>query len=89
MIIQFYDKLTRLTRSPYIHQFYYQSLMLSINCKEAGDPQCSHTITGATEQELFENAKKHAMDTHGMTAQQFKEDAKKNEGKYKMMLFMD
>ena len=49
--------------------------MLAINCKEAGDPQCSHTITGATEQELFENAKKHAMETHGMTPQQFEEDA--------------
>ena len=60
--------------------------MLSINCKEAGDPQCSHTITGVTEQELFENAKKHAMDTHGMTAQQFKEDAKKKEGKYRKLI---
>lgn len=60
--------------------------MLSINCKEAGDPECSHTITGATEQELFENAKKHAVDTHGMTAQQFKEDAKKNEGKYRKLI---
>ena len=50
--------------------------MLSINCKEAGDPQCSHTITGATDQELFENARKHAMQSHGMTAQEF-EDVKK------------
>jgi predicted small metal-binding protein len=49
--------------------------MLAINCKEAGDPQCSHTLTGATEQELFENAKKHAIETHGMTAQQSEEDA--------------
>ena len=45
--------------------------MLAINCKEAGDPQCLYTITGSTEQELFENAKKHAMETHVMTAQQF------------------
>lgn len=43
--------------------------MLSINCKEAGDPNCSHTITGATEQELFETAKKHAIQDHGMTAE--------------------
>jgi hypothetical protein len=34
--------------------------MLSINCKDAGGPQCSHTITGVTEQELFDNARKHA-----------------------------
>lgn len=60
--------------------------MLSINCKEAGDPNCSHTITGNTEQELFENAKKHAMETHGMTAEQFDEDAKKNEDKYKKLI---
>jgi predicted small metal-binding protein len=60
--------------------------MLSINCKEAGDPQCSHTITGATEQELFENAKKHSMETHGMTVQQFEDDAKMNEYKYRNLI---
>ena len=31
--------------------------MLTINHKEAGDPQCSHAIDEATEQELFESAK--------------------------------
>ncbi|MEP6577044.1 MAG: DUF1059 domain-containing protein [Nitrososphaerota archaeon] len=61
-------------------------LMLSINCKEAGDPNCSHTITGATEQELFENAKKHAMQDHGMTAEEFDKDAKENEQKYKNLI---
>jgi predicted small metal-binding protein len=60
--------------------------MLSINCKDAGDPQCSYTITGATEQELYENAKKHAIEDHGMTTQQFEEDAKKNEGKYRKLI---
>lgn len=62
------------------------NLMLSINCKEAGDLNCSHTITGNTEQELFENAKKHAMETHGMTAQDFEEDAMKNEEKYRKLI---
>jgi len=60
--------------------------MLSINCKEAGDPQCSHTITGATDQELFENARKHAMQSHGMTAQEFEEDVKKNDAKYRKLI---
>lgn len=60
--------------------------MLSINCKDAGDPECSHTITGATEQELFDNAKKHAIEPHGMTAEQFEEDAKKNEDKYRKLI---
>jgi predicted small metal-binding protein len=60
--------------------------MLSINCKDAGDPECSHTITGATELELFDNAKKHAFETHGMTAEQFEEDTKKNEDKYRKLI---
>lgn len=60
--------------------------MLSINCKEAVDPQCSHTITGATDQELFENARKHAMQSHGMTAQEFEEDVKKNDAKYRKLI---
>jgi hypothetical protein len=33
--------------------FYY---LLSIWGKEAGDPTCTHTISGKTEQELFDNA---------------------------------
>jgi predicted small metal-binding protein len=60
--------------------------MLAIICKDAGDPKCSHTITGTTEQELFDNAKKHAMESHGMTAQEFEEDAKKNEEKYRKLI---
>ena len=60
--------------------------MLSINCKEAGDPQCSNTITGATDQELFENARKHAMQSRGMTAQEFEEDVKKNDAKYRKLI---
>jgi predicted small metal-binding protein len=60
--------------------------MFSITCKDAGDPQCFHTITGATEQELFENAKKHAIEIHGMTAQQCEDDAKKNEDKYRKLI---
>jgi predicted small metal-binding protein len=60
--------------------------MLAINCKEAGSPDCSHTITGGTEQELFENAKKHVMESHGMTAEQFDEETKKNEEKYRNLI---
>ena len=56
-------------------------MTLSINCKDAGDPTCTHTISGETEQELFDIAKKHAMEEHGMTAAEFEEDAKKNEEK--------
>ena len=61
-------------------------LMLSINCKEAGSPDCSHTITGSTEEELFANAKKHVMESHGMTAEQFDEEAKTNGEKYRKLI---
>jgi predicted small metal-binding protein len=60
--------------------------MLSIDCKEAGSPDCSHTVTGATEEELFANAKKHAMESHGMTAEQFDEEAKTNGEKYRKLI---
>ena len=43
-----------------------------------------HThISGETEQELFHNAKNHAIEEHGMTATEFEEDVKKNEEKYR------
>ncbi len=61
-------------------------MTLSINCKEAGDPTCSHTVSGETEQELSDNAKKHAIEEHGMTAEEFDEDAKKNEEKYRSLI---
>ena len=58
-------------------------MTFSINCKEAGDPTCTHTISGETEQELFDNAKNHAIEEHGMTASEFEEDVKNNEEKYR------
>ena len=36
-------------------------MTLSLNCKEAGDPVCTHTMYGDTEEELLANAKKHGM----------------------------
>ena len=41
-------------------------MTLSINCKDAGDPVCTHTMLGETEEELLQNAKEHGfkvMDT--------------------------
>ncbi len=60
-------------------------MTLSINCKDAGDPTCSHTISGEAEQELFDNAKKHALEEHGITAEEFEEDVK-NEEKYRSLI---
>ena len=61
-------------------------MTFSINCKEAGDPTCTRTISGETEQELFHNAKNHAIEEHGMTATEFEEDVKKNEEKYRGLI---
>jgi hypothetical protein len=35
-------------------------MTLSLNCKEAGDPVCTHTMYGEAEEELLANAKKSA-----------------------------
>ena len=42
-------------------------MTLSLNCKDAGDQVCIHTMTGETEEELLVNAKKHGMEVHGYT----------------------
>jgi predicted small metal-binding protein len=42
-------------------------MTLSLNCKEAGDPTCTHTMYGETEEELLSNAKKHGVEVHGYT----------------------
>ena len=48
-------------------------MVLTLNCKDAGDPVCTHTMQGETEEELFENAKKHGIEAHGYTVESFKE----------------
>ncbi len=42
-------------------------MTLSLNCKDVGDPVCTHTMTGETEEELLANAKKCGMEVHGYT----------------------
>jgi hypothetical protein len=37
-------------------------MTLSLNCKDAGDPICTHTVYGETEEEVLQNAKKHGKD---------------------------
>jgi predicted small metal-binding protein len=53
-------------------------MTLSLNCKDAGDPVCIHTMYGETEEELIENAKKHGIEVHGYTEETFKEEMSKN-----------
>jgi len=53
-------------------------MTLSINCKDVGDPVCTHTMYGETEEELMENAKKHGIEVHGYTEESFNEEMTKN-----------
>lgn len=53
-------------------------MTLSINCKDAGDPVCTHTMYGETEEELFQNAKEHGIAVHGYTEESWKEEVSKN-----------
>jgi predicted small metal-binding protein len=53
-------------------------MTLSLNCKDAGDPVCTHTMYGETEEELLENAKKHSIEAHGYTVESFKDEISKN-----------
>lgn len=53
-------------------------MTLSLNCIEAGDPVCTYTIYGNTEEELLTNAKKHEMEVHGYTEESWNEEVSKN-----------
>jgi predicted small metal-binding protein len=53
-------------------------MTLSLNCKEAGDPVCTHTMYGDTEEELLANAKKHGIQVHGYTEETWNEEVSKN-----------
>ena len=53
-------------------------MTISLNCKDAGDPVCTHTMYGETEEELIENAKKHGIEVHGYTEESFNEEITKN-----------
>ena len=53
---------------------YWFEMTLSINCKDAGDPVCTHTMYGETEDELLQNAKKHGIEVHGYTEETWNEE---------------
>ena len=48
-------------------------MTLSFNCKDAGDPVCTHTMYGETKQKLLENEKRHGIEAHGYTEETFNE----------------
>ena len=53
-------------------------MTLSLNCKDAGDPVCTHTMYRETEEEVLQNAKKHGIEVHGYTEQTWNEELVKN-----------
>lgn len=44
-----------------------------LNCKEAGDPVCTHTMCDEIEEELLANAMKHGIEIHGYIEETSKE----------------
>jgi predicted small metal-binding protein len=61
-------------------------MTLSLNCKDAGDPVCTHTMTGETEEELLANAKKHGMEVHGYTEETWNEEISKKKDHFKSLI---
>jgi predicted small metal-binding protein len=53
-------------------------MTLSLNCKDAGDPVCTHTMYGETEEELLANAKKHGIEVHGYTEETWNKEIANN-----------
>lgn len=61
-------------------------MTLSLNCKDAGDPICTHTMTGETEEELLANAKKHGIEIHGYTEETWNEEIGKNKDRFRSLI---
>jgi len=61
-------------------------MTLSINCKDAGDKVCNHTLYGETEEELFANAKEHGIKEHGYTEETWKEEISGNLEHFKKLI---
>ena len=47
-------------------------------CKDAGDPVCTHTMYGETEEELLKNAKEHGIKEHGYSEETWKNEMSHN-----------
>ena len=61
-------------------------MTLSLNCKDARDPVCTHTMYGETEEELLENAKKHGIEAHGYIEETFNERVEKNRESFRNLI---
>jgi O-acetylhomoserine/O-acetylserine sulfhydrylase-like pyridoxal-dependent enzyme len=61
-------------------------MTLSLNCKDAGDPVCTHTMYGETEEELLQNAKRHGIEVHGYNEQTWDEEVSKNKDHFRKFI---
>jgi predicted small metal-binding protein len=61
-------------------------MTFSLNCKDVGDPVCTHTMYGETEEELFANAKKHGVEVHRYTDQTWNEEVEKNKEYFRKLI---
>lgn len=61
-------------------------MTLSLNCKDAGDPVCTHTMYGETEEELLQNAKKHGIEVHGYNEQTWDKEISKNKDHFRKLI---
>jgi Protein of unknown function (DUF1059) len=63
-----------------------ESMTLSLNCKDAGDPVCTHTMYVETEEELLQNAKEHGIKVHGYTEETWNEEIQKNSEHFRKLI---
>jgi hypothetical protein len=61
-------------------------MTLSINCKDAGDPECTHTMYGETEEELLKNAKEYGIKEHRYTEESWNQKMSKDQEKFKTLI---
>jgi predicted small metal-binding protein len=61
-------------------------MTLSINCKDAGDPVCTHTMYGETEEELLQNAKKHGIEVHRYSEDTWNKEILNNKDHFRKLI---
>ena len=61
-------------------------MTLSLNCKDSGDPTCTPTVYGETEEEVLQNAKKHGVEVHGFTEETWNKEIEKNGDDYRKII---
>jgi O-acetylhomoserine/O-acetylserine sulfhydrylase-like pyridoxal-dependent enzyme len=61
-------------------------MTVSLNCKDAGDPVCTHTMYGETEEELLQNAKRHGIEVHAYTEESWNDEIAKNADHFRKLI---